>query len=78
MRHVIICEYARQMKLTLLDYIEKNKDEVFRYHNTYLMGVVELKNGDEIRIMPRIEYKVWCMGRTYMINGKMYHSGQPC
>ena len=78
MRHVIICEYAKHMKLTLFDYIEKNKDEVFRYYNTYLIGVVELKNGDEVWIMPRIEYKVWCKGRTYMKDGKLYHSGQPC
>lgn len=78
MRHVIICEYARQMKLTLFDYIKKNKDEVFRYYNTYLIGVVELKNGDEVWIMSRIEYKVWCKGQTYMIDGKMYHGGEPC
>ena len=78
MKHVIICEYAKQMKATLFDYVAKNKHSVFQYYNTYIIGVVELKNGDEVWILPKIVYKSWCMGRTYMIDGKLYHSGQPC
>lgn len=77
MKEVIVCEYARDFKTTFFNFLEQNKDNLFKYYNTYLIGVAELKDGREVWIMPYIEYKQWCKGRTYIKNGKILHSDYP-
>lgn len=78
MKHVIVCGYARDLTQTCFDYVEKNKEQVFRFYTKNYIGIAELKNGDEVWIIPSSIYKNWCKGRTYMIDGKKYHSGYPC
>ena len=77
LKEVIVCRYARDFKTTFFNFLEQNKDNLFRCHNTNLIGVAELKDGREVWVMPAIEYEQWCKGRTYLLNGECYHSGYP-
>ena len=77
MKEVIVCGYAREFKTTFFNFLEQNKDNLFRYYNTNLIGVAELKDGREVWVMPAIEYEQWCKGKTYLLNGERYHSGYP-
>lgn len=77
MKEVIVCRYARDFKTTYFDFLEQNKDNLFKYHNTNLIGVAELKDGREVWVMPAIKYEEWCKGKTYLLDGELYHSGYP-
>lgn len=39
---------------------------------------VVLDDGTKHYFMGMDKYLDWCKGRTYMLDGKMYHSGYPC
>lgn len=44
---------------------------------TYEVLSATLRNGEEHYFMSDATYRTWCIGRSYMINGQVYHSGYP-
>lgn len=47
----------------------RSKIKTFDYKQMVKIG------NDEIWFLCEVEYPTWCKGRTYMMNGRNYHSG---
>lgn len=43
----------------------------------FYVRMVKLKTGDEHHFMNATTYHKWCVGRTYEMDGELYHSGYP-
>ena len=56
-------------------FIDKNSDNVEKVRKALLM--VKLVGGDEHYFMNIDAYKKWSIGRTYILDGILYHSGFP-
>lgn len=58
----------------LLRFVEEN-DQVIKVDK--LNGSVHTKDGLKHWFMGAAKYDFWCIGRTYAMNGVLYHSGYP-
>ena len=57
-------------------FIDKNSGNVEKVRKSALM-MVKLVGGDEHYFMNIDAYKRWNIGRTYILDGVLYHSGFP-
>ena len=58
-------------------FIDERKDSVVKTRKTSYF-YVKLLDGDEHCFMSFDFYKKWNIGRTYTMDGKLYHSGFQC
>lgn len=65
----------RQAKFGFEEYIKKNINLICRY--SWNHRFIELRSGLKICFMTDEEYVIWCKGKTYLLDGKFYHSGVP-
>ena len=54
------------------EYVNKNKEDI-KTINTVKSSVI-CKNGDVHYFLSRHMYSEWCKGRTYILDGELYHS----
>ena len=58
-------------------FVNVNYDMIEKTLETHDIKIVVLKNGEEHHFMADQVYEHWCKGRTYTIEGTLYHSGVP-
>ena len=63
-------QYAR---IEMQEFINENKEHITKVSTRNMLCLLD--NGDTHYFMDRHKYKTWCLGRTYMMGGELYHSG---
>lgn len=56
-------------------YINDNRHNILKISKTPSYIMVQMLNGEMHYFMSSYLYYFWCKGRTYELDGKMYHSG---
>lgn len=63
------------VRMVAKQYMIDNKDRIQRVQDR---GPITIQMDDkEVVFMTMREYERWCRGRTYIVKGKLYHSGLP-
>ena len=57
-------------------FVDERKNDVKKINKSSLIKV-KLMNGDEHYFMNLDVYRKWSTGRTYILDGTLYHSGFP-
>lgn len=74
-----IFQFEKDARYGLYEFVEPRIDEVeYIDGSIFYVRMVKLKNGTEHHFMSNIAYQKWCMGRTYEMDGELYHSGYAC
>lgn len=74
--HVFLTE--KDARLGFYEFVEPRVDSAEWIDGSlFHVRMVKLNNGEEHHFMPEREYHKWCMGRTYEMDGELYHSGYP-
>ena len=73
---VFIKENLRLADIAMCEFLDKNREYV-KKHSRHPHHCVTMKDGRTIYFLTVFEYDTWCKGRTYRINGKLFHSGYP-
>ena len=78
MLHAHVFQTEKDARYGFYEYVEPRIDKVKWIDGSiFYVRMVKLKTGDEHHFMNETTYHKWCMGRTYEMDGKLYHSGYP-
>lgn len=70
-----IFQNRNMVRMMAKQYMIDNKDRIQRVTDR---GPITIQMDDkEVVFMTIGEYERWCRGRTYIVKGKLYHSGLP-
>lgn len=70
---VHLSRYHNHCTAKYMDFIEEHEGWI-TYANKLRLEVI-LSNGEMHRFITYSEYPIWRMGRTYWLDGVLYHSG---
>ena len=74
---IIYADYYNDMKTAAAharEYIKEHK-AIIDHSRMKPYPVIFLMNGDVLCYLSARQYERWCIGRTYMLDGELYHSG---
>lgn len=74
---IIYADYYNDMKTAAAharEYINEHK-AIIDHSRMKPYPVIFLMNGDVLCYLSARQYERWCIGRTYMLDGELYHSG---
>lgn len=74
MIHCHVCLSTREAVYRFAAYVEENIAKLDRIDRVNLR--VLDKDGNTHYFVSRFRYNKWCLGRTYMLRGELYHSGE--
>lgn len=70
-----VCRTRNMVRMVAKQYMIDNKDRIQRVTDR---GPITIQMDDkEVVFMTIGEYERWCRGRTYIVKGRLFHSGLP-
>lgn len=74
--HVVhLSKLYREALRECSEFKHEHEEDVIRSTKTEAVAIVYMKDTTIHYFMSEAHFDVWCLGRTYTIDGKKYHSG---
>lgn len=70
-----IFQNRKMARMMAKKYIRDNKDRIWRVQDRGHF-IIQMEDR-EVVFMTIREYETWCMGKTYFVGGRLFHSGLP-
>lgn len=70
-----IFQNRRMARMMAKEYMRDNKDRIWRVQDRGHF-IIQMEDR-EVVFMTIREYEKWCIGKTYFVRGRLFHSGLP-
>lgn len=70
----------RSMVIGFVEFVDTYRYEIKEFQKSSAGARCVMKDGIVHEFIPEESYRMWCVGKTYMLPGSMqvFHSGYPC